>query len=269
MMFWRNGVVVEQVPVMDRSFQYGDGCFTTILVQQGQPILWPLHKQRLNRAIERLKLKPIDWIMVEAQVTALAKTEFNGGIKVHLSRGEGGRGYSPNVDCDTRVTFSTFPYPRDYQTLRELGVKLTVCDTRLGLNPLLAGIKHNNRLEQILIKHELENRGCIDGVVCDLNDKVIETSMANLFWLKDHVLYTPDLTQSGVAGVMREAVLQLASQWGITTQLVLAPLEELLNADEVIMTNSILGVAPVVGVADICFNIGGFSRRLQETLGQC
>ncbi|CAH0526532.1 aminodeoxychorismate lyase [Vibrio hippocampi] len=268
-MYWRNNVVIEQVSVTDRSFQYGDGCFTTIRVEQGQPVFWSLHKQRMLRAIERLKLKPIDWQLTERQLMKLAQSYQHGGIKIHLSRGEGGRGYSPDLEGDTLVTLSTFAYPSHYQALQLQGVSLALCETRLGLNPLLSGIKHNNRLEQVLIKHELEQKGYVDGVVLDLNGHVIETSMANVFWLKDGTLYTPNLSQSGVEGVMRQRVLELTEQWGIPTKTVYVPIETLFDAEEVFMTNSILGVAPVVAITDICFNIGDFSRRLQETLGQC
>ena len=130
---------------------------------------------------------------------------------------------------------------------------------------MLAGHKHNNRLEQILMKAELDELGLMDGIALDINGQVVETTMANLFWRKGSELFTPELNANGVAGVMRKQVLL---ELGKQTEVVVGrfDLEHLLSGEEVFMTNSILGVAPVTKIKETQFEIGHVTRTLQGLL---
>ena len=188
------------------------------------------------------------------------------GIKLHVSRGAGGRGYSTKNIAKPTVTISTFDFPSHYSAWQDSGVELGICDQALGLSPLLAGHKHNNRLEQILMKDEMDQANEVDGVVLDISGNVIETTMANLFWLKGQSIYTPQLTQSGVEGVMRKQVLTALNQAKLSVTISDYCLSQLMQADEVFMTNSILGVAPVIRISDTQFNIGTVTRSLQGQL---
>lgn len=188
------------------------------------------------------------------------------GIKLHVSRGSGGRGYSTNNIAKPTVTISTFDFPSHYSAWQDSGIELGVCQQALGLSPLLAGHKHNNRLEQILMKDEMEQANEVDGVVLDISGHVIETTMANLFWRKGNTICTPQLTQSGVAGVMRKQVLTALNQAELSVTISDYCLSQLMQADEVFMTNSILGVAPVTRICETQFNIGTVTRSLQGQL---
>ncbi|MEZ9700526.1 aminodeoxychorismate lyase [Vibrio sp. 10N.261.46.E12] len=284
-MFWVEGESQQTIDILDRSFQYGDGCFTTMLVRDGQIQHFHDHQHRVDECLKALRISALDWDVVRLWLdTALQHIQHNSlhetkslqktnkphsekaGIKLHVSRGSGGRGYSTKNIAKPTVTISTFDFPSHYSAWQDSGVELGVCQQALGLGTLLAGHKHNNRLEQILMKDEMEQANEVDGVVLDISGNVIETTMANLFWRKGQAIHTPQLTQSGVAGVMRKQVLTALNQAELSVTISDYCLSQLMQADEVFMTNSILGVAPVTRISDTQFNIGTVTRSLQGQL---
>ncbi len=265
-MFIVNGVCCESISVTDRSFQYGDGCFTTMLTREGHIAHWSKHVDRMNACLDALFISRPDWTQVESWLAQAVRNDRKAGLKLHISRGEGGRGYSPTHVASPNVTISDFIYPAHYEQWSEQGLKLGVCERRLGHSPLLAGHKHNNRLEQVLLKAELEQHSLADGIALDIDDNVIETTMANLFWLKGATLFTPCLDKAGVSGVIRRVVLEWAQAEGIETQIGEYKLADLLNADEVFMTNSILGAAPIRAIDSHQFDIGKTTQRIQEMI---
>ncbi|MBA5761848.1 aminodeoxychorismate lyase [Vibrio sp. 404] len=265
-MYWLNGHPADSISLLDRSFQYGDGCFTTMLTKQGKLVYWSYHLQRMQACLDALAIPHPDWAQVKNWLDLAATGDSLAGLKLHISRGEGGRGYSATQVSTPNVTISNFAYPAHYRQWQEQGIELGVCTTRLGINPLLAGHKHNNRLEQILVKAELDQRKLVDGIVLNFAGDVIETSMANLFWWQGEQLCTPNLEASGVAGVARRRVLEFAEQQAIDVQIGSFELVSLLNADEVFITNSLLGVAPIKAIEGHRFPIGAMTRSIQEML---
>lgn len=265
-MFWLNGEPADSVSLMDRSFQYGDGCFTTMLTRKGQIQYWSKHIERMNACLDALYIPRPDWNQVEQWLALAAKEDDKAGLKLHISRGQGGRGYSPTQVGTPNVTISAFPFPSHYEKWTETGIELGIAKTRLGHNPLLAGHKHNNRLEQVLVKAEMDQQTLLDGIVLDIADRVIETSMANLFWVKNDRIYTPDLSFAGVNGVMRRVVLQQAQDSGFECEIGHFHLDQVLSADEIFISNSVLGVAPIHTVSSTPFNIGKITKRIQEMI---
>ena len=265
-MFWLNGQPADSISLLDRSFQYGDGGFTTMLTRNGELIHWLYHKQRMQACLTALSISEPNWSQVEQWLLTAAKSEPLAGLKLHISRGEGGRGYSPTQVSTPNVTISNFAYPAHYSQWQEQGIELGVSRVKLGINPLLAGHKHNNRLEQVLIKADLETLDFADGIVLDMMDNVIETSLANVFWRCDDVLCTPSLETSGVTGVGRRLVLAYAKQTKFTVKIDQFTLDDVLNADEVFITNSLLGAAPIRAIESQTYPIGALTRRIQEML---
>jgi 4-amino-4-deoxychorismate lyase len=257
------------VSVNDRSFQYGDGCFSTMLTLDGQLQHWPYHQLRLEACLDMLQIPFPNWNLVRQWINQVICPESKAGVKIHISRGQGGRGYSPNVEGLPTVTIQSFLYPEQYNQWIVKGSCLGICRQKLGINPLLAGHKHNNRLEQILLRSEMVQRDCADGVVLDIDDRIIETTMANLFWFRDERLYTPELGRAGVAGVMRKIILEVAGAEKFPVCVGDFSLEDLLSADEIFMTNSILRVAPVVQIEESVFPIGKKTRYFQEKVNAC
>ncbi|WP_300175275.1 aminodeoxychorismate lyase [uncultured Aliivibrio sp.] len=269
-MYWVNGVESETLPINDRSSQYGDGFFTTMKVDNGKIQLWSLHLERLISSAYCLGIRAPNWQHLENQVYAIAKKVVHGGIKILVSRGTGGRGYSPEGCENTQVIVSDFDYPAHYEQWQEKGIELGVSTIKLGLSsPALAGMKHLNRLEQILIKKDISKTSYFDAVVLDLNNKVIETSIGNIFWIKGGRIFTPKLSFSGVEGVMKKHILQLAKEFQLELEEVSVELSELENADEVFITNALFEVVPVNMIAHTKFNQYKFTHWFQEKLYSC
>ncbi len=132
-MFWRNGKIIEQIDVRDRSFQYGDGCFTTILVKDKVMQHWPLHQQRLQLACQRLGIEEPNWSQLLLETETVLLDLPRSGVKIHLSRGIGGRGYQCQGVDGPSIVISTFDYPKHYQQWHRDGIALAVSQVKLGI----------------------------------------------------------------------------------------------------------------------------------------
>jgi len=247
-MMWINGEIQTVLAANDRAVQFGDGCFTTARIRQGETELLSEHVQRLQKSCECLLITGIDWTLLRQEMLHAAREYGDGVLKVIISRGSGGRGYSA-VGCGTPTRIiSVSPYPVHYHRLREEGVRLSVSPVRLSKNPLLAGIKHLNRLEQVLIRTHLEQTDADEALVLDTDDMLVECCAANFFWRRGDQVFTPDLSLSGVAGLQRHQMLSRIPPLGFTVQIVRAGLDELLTAEEVFITNALMPVLPVMQI---------------------
>ena len=244
-MFLINGCEQAYLDASDRAIQFGDGCFTTARIADGKVCLLAAHLHRLKDACDRL-LIPFDlWDELEQEMNRLAQEHPRGVLKVILTRGSGGRGYSAaNCHASTRI-LSVSPLPEHYGHWREQGITLALSPVRLGRNPHLAGIKHLNRLEQVLIRAHLEQTDADEALVLDSEGWVTECCAANLFWRKDNVVYTPHLGQAGVNGIMRQFCLRQLAQSSFRVVETHAGEEELHHADEIVVCNALMPIVPV------------------------
>lgn len=258
---WVNGLFTSLVEATDRGFQYGDGLFETFLVQHGIPVFWRAHLERLQEGCVRLGLPVLDPDLLrrEAEVACVAS---QGVLKLVVTRGVGGRGYTPPAQAEPTRVFSFHPLPADLEEIKQ-GVRVRWCRTRLGINPALAGIKHCNRLEQVLARGEWNDPCVYEGLLCDAEGFLVEGTMTNLFWYRKRTLYTPKLDRCGVAGIARAWVLRRADEWGLAVQEVRARPAALEEAEEVFLTNSVIGLVPVVALAGRRWPVGCLAVRLQ------
>lgn len=240
-----NGEYNNQVNLSDRAVQFGDGCFTTLAANEGIPEFWPAHKHRLKQGCERLGIVFSEWESLENSVYKLSSQHDKAVIKVIISRGSGGRGYATDDTVKPNYFVSQHGFPLHYIEWQERGITMSVSPIYLAKQPLLAGIKHLNRLEQVLIKQQLQQASFDDVVVCDTDQNMVESSAANLFWRKGDTWYTPDLSCSGVNGVMRNQVLRYFEQHSITVKSVKSGTKALLDAEQVFICNSVMKVIPV------------------------
>ncbi len=263
--YWVNGVPTTAISAADRGFQYGDGLFETFAVKAGRVGLLDLHLQRLTEGCRRLgiSLPPRETLMTELQGAAADMPRAV--LKLIITRGSGGRGYRAPTDPQPLRVLSRHLWP-DYpeQWSRE-GVALKLCDTRLGANPALAGMKHLNRLEQVLARAEWgESDPWQEGLMRDSEDAVIEGTMTNIFAAPDaSSLLTPALGHAGVAGVMRAHLMARARQAGLVVEERRLDLDQLLAMRELFVCNSIIGVWPVTRVGEQPLAIGPLTRRAQ------
>lgn len=227
-----------------RSFLYGDGHFTTALVEQGKIVSVAHHVRRLIDANKRLRFNDVDVDGLVAKLTNLVKLMDLGILKIQIDRGMAVRGYGNTL----RAKPTIFVWLTPLQTpMPQAPVTLTIVQQALGLNPLLAGLKHTNRLEQALIANELEQLGYDDGLVSDINGMLVETNKANVFWCERGQWFTPDLTNSGVNGTMRQQVLAQLKDVKIVSKPTAAVIAE---AEAMVVTNALIKLVPVAHIND-------------------
>ncbi len=262
---WINGTEQSTLLASDRATQFGDGCFTTAAVSHGTVQLLDAHLRRLREGCERLKMPVVDWTRLESEMRAAAQPYAQGVLKVILSAGSGGRGYSRSgVNGATRIV-SVSPWPAHYQPLRTQGVRLRTSPVRLAQNPLLAGIKHLNRLEQVLIRAHLDQSDADEALVLDTAGFVVECCAANLFWRQGERVFTPNLSQAGVDGIIRQRLMAQMAAAGQACHVVRAETAQLMAADEVVICNALMPVLPVRQLDDRLFSERTLYHRLQHS----
>ncbi len=242
---WINGVEQAHIGITDRGLQYGDGLFETLAAFDGHCPWFEAHYQRLVAGCDRLAIPLPDKTILLQEVAQAAAGQQRAVIKIMLTSGSGGRGYArPDTLQPSRIV-QCHSWPDYPDACWQEGVVLKSCQTRLGCNPALAGIKHLNRLEQVLARNEWSPGEAAEGLMCDLQGKVIEGTMSNLFLVRENALFTPNIDLCGVAGVMRRWVLDNASRLGFETKEVAVSIQDIQQADEVMLTNSLIGLWPV------------------------
>ncbi len=240
-----NGHYSDQVPISDRGLHYGDGLFETLAVVEGIPRLWDRHISRLSRGEAALGLPASDKRLLREEAERLCSEADRGVLKIILTRGSGGRGYRPPARPEPRRILSIHPWPEYPDSWYRDGMRVRLCETRWSSNQRLAGIKHLNRLDQVLARNEWHDSEIAEGVMRDEQGRVISATQGNLFLLSDGRLYTPALEHAGIAGIMRELVIQSASALGIPLEINEVALDRLYRADALFITNSLLGICPV------------------------
>ena len=260
-----NGKPDHSVSVLDRGFQYGDGIFETLAVADGKPLLWDRHMRRFFQGAARLSLKVPSAELLRHEATQVCNGVGRGVLKIILTRGISGRGYATNTDATPTRTVGLLPWSDYPAQHRSDGVNVQFCHTLITRHNVLAGLKHLNRLEQILARMELKE-GCAEGLMQDEAGHVIEGTMTNVFVVSRGTLLTPDLTHSGVEGVMRGLVMEQARAQSIGCRETKLTRENILDADEVFLTNSLVGVWPVCRIEARECPVGPITRRIQEAV---
>lgn len=262
-----NGKQTTTIEATDRGLHYGDGLFETIEVINEQPVFLTQHLMRLEAGCFVLKIPFPKKILLVSEVQQLCKDIAHGVIKIMLTRGTGGRGYrQPEVINSTRY-IALHPYPHYPENYQQQGIKARFCDTRLGLNPLLSGLKHNNRLEQVLARSEWQDE-VQEGLMLNINGDVIEGTMSNLFVLKNNIVYTPKLDQSGIKGIIRDIIIGLCHTHKISVQVIDMNVDFVRTADELFVTNSVIGLWPITKLQDKSYPIGEQTTSLIKYFNQ-
>ncbi|MFN7552761.1 MAG: aminodeoxychorismate lyase [Pseudomonadota bacterium] len=244
-----DGVASGALPVDDRGLAYGDGLFETMRARDGRIALWGFHLARLRCGCERLGIPEPDGATLVNECERVLDGDTDAVLKLILTRGSGGRGYAVPHEPRPRRVLTRMPAP---PPPRPEGLRLHACVTRLPLDPALAGIKHLNRLHQVLARTEAEAAGADEGLCLDAAGRVACATAANVFAVVDGALRTPSVDQAGVAGACRAALL--ADPWlGPTLRVgALSPLE-LERASEVFLTSAVRGVQPVAAIGGSTF----------------
>ena len=259
---WVDGESGSTLPADDRGLQYGDGLFETILVRNKRARFLELHLARLAAGCERLGIGFDSMDTLRAEIArAVAQAPSLAILKIIVTRGSARRrGYAaPGAHAPRRiVSLFTTPTAQAART----GAELRVAALHLAAQPALAGIKHLNRLENVLAANEPGHAQCFDSLLLDEDGQVVGGTMTNVFAVRETQLLTPAVDRCGVAGVLRAVVLREAAALGLTVTQGRVPLAELLSADEAFITNARIGVVPVSRVGEHVFRMNGVAQRL-------
>ncbi|MCE8015660.1 aminodeoxychorismate lyase [Halomonas sp. MCCC 1A17488] len=246
----------------DRGLAYGDGLFETVLVRDGEPQLWPQHMARLARGCRALGIP----MPAAAELDGLPGQAGAGlmVLKLIVTRGSGGRGYLPPSPAEPRLLWQLSRFAPQVERW-EAGVRVRHCRLQLGIQPALAGLKHLNRLENVLARSEWDDPEVAEGLLCDSQGSLVEATCMNLFWQRRGRLETPRLDGSGVAGTLRAALMERLP----ITEVVAGP-EVLAEAEAVWLGNSLQGLWPVIrldtadGAMQRCWTLAGLRRDIQR-----
>lgn len=242
-----NGNPGIMISIRDRGLLYGDGVFRTFAARHGKAQLWPLHYRKLQHDCAALDIVCPDAALLAAELDGLLAQHPDGVVKLIVTRGEGTRGYAPPADAKPTHLWDVSPlpdYPAEWITR---GIRARLCQLRLCHKQRLAGIKHLNRLENVLAAAEWSDTpspdtGIAEGLLLDSAGNVIGGTRSNLFLVLKGKLVTPDLSRCGVAGVQRERVMEWTARHHMPLQIRNIGLDEVLHADELFVVNSIFGV---------------------------
>jgi 4-amino-4-deoxychorismate lyase len=256
----------------DRGLHYGDGLFETIACKRGVARLLNWHLERLSLGCERLRIPLPNLSELRDEVRLLARSADSAIIKLMLTRGPAtARGYAPTgSEKPTRITFRQ-AWPPEDPAARQDGVRVRIATLRLGENPALAGLKHLNRLEQVLAKMEpndtpLGGEPAVESLLFSSSGRLVSGSMSNVFIVRGSRVKTPRLDMCGVAGVMRRLVLSEALRAGVAAEECILRPQDLGVADEIFLTNARIGIWPVRAVDSRPLSPGPVTRRLQQHL---
>lgn len=251
----------------DRGLAYGDGLFETMGAADGHVRWLDYHLERLLGGCRRLAIEPPDPELLRAEIAAQCPRSGRFIVKLIVTRGSGERGYRPPEAPETTRILGISKWHDYPSTHYSRGIRVRVCEVRIGVSPALAGLKHLCRLEQVLAHLELREHDVEQGLLLDTSGYVVGGSSSNVFAVRGKDLFTPATTRNGVAGVMRRVVLENARQTGLTPHEAELTLRDLETADELFMANSLFGIWPVARLDERVLATGPATRRLMQHLG--
>ncbi|MBM6550289.1 aminodeoxychorismate lyase [Marinomonas ostreistagni] len=263
MQWFLNFIPAHHINLSDRGFAYGDGLFETIATQHGSIINLSGHQARLARGLKRLNFAVDDALLARlwSFIAEQATSNDGCGIKLILTRGSGGRGYLPPDAPQFEVIVGVFDAP-DYKALKQQGVSLTISSVECSLNRSIAGLKHLNRLENVMAKQALAPE-YYEALMKTATGHVIEAVQSNIFWVKDGILQTPAIIDAGVQGSFRSQVIK---NFQGVVNVSRYHESDLLEADEIFVCNALSGVLPVTHFQDRAMKMGPVTQQLMEQL---
>ena len=257
---WINGSLSDAVSVSDRGLQYGDGFFTSILMVDGALCNWSAHWRRISLSLSRLQFPALDEALLLQQISSALLAESDELVKgskvlkVLITRGSAGRGYQIPAEMDANIIFQLSNSPVQFSSifkselepdLEPEALNISLCQTQASIQVQLAGIKHLNRLENVLARTEVVNRGQQEGLMLNAFQHVISGTQSNLFMIQGDQLITPKLGQSGVEGTTRYQLSLMAASLGFVWDEADITLSELQQADELFLANAVRGIMPI------------------------
>ena len=255
-----NGEEQSNISVFNRNMQYGDGLFETCVAKDNQILFWDKHLLRLNIGCDKLKIKKIEEsIWLEDIKKALSfSSKKNCIIKLILSRGNSQRGYSyPDDILPVRVVIVS----EIIKSQSKQSFSLEYAQSGYHSNPNLAGIKHCNRIEQILARATMKED---EAIMLDENKNIISVTQGNIYFIFGKRLLTPKLDRCGVIGSRRSLILELAKSIGLDIQEEEVSMIQAQKADEVFISNSLIGIQSVSSIEDCQLSSSSITDKIKR-----
>ena len=251
-----NGIETSALTIADRGLAYGDGLFETMRVVAGKIPLLKLHLARFDRGVQCLKLgapktlrrafkKTVEQVLLQLADNNLTDSAL---VKIMVTRGCGGIGYLPPEKADCTFVCQAFNLPEYPSEYSNKGIQVKIIQHRLPSHPALAGIKHLNRLDQVLASQELN--GEQEGLLFDQSNHLIEGVKSNVLVFEGRQVLTPSLENCGVQGTLRQYLIEHAKELGFEIKVEEIDRERLKSADGISMINSVFGLWPVLTICD-------------------
>lgn len=264
---WVDGQAANSLPLPDRGLEFGDGLYETLAVREGGLRLLDRHLARLQEGCRRLAIDAPARATLVAELRRAAAVPGAGLVKLVLTRGAGGTGYVADAVTPRRIVQAFLPRIRAPEWATQ-GVAVRRCRLRLAEQPALAGLKHLNRLEQVLARREWADPAIAEGLTSDVHGYVVCGTMTNVFAVYADSIVTPELARCGVAGVVRAQALDWLAEAG--HRVVVRDLRdaELDAAREIFLTNAVIGAWPVRALDGRTYEPGPVCRELQQRLAR-
>lgn len=274
-----NGEIASSVSAADRGLNYGDGVFETLRVRGGEVRFWQAHMDRLELGCRRLGFERPQQALLLREVQTVMAGRPDCVVKIVVTRGvpsaDESRGYAPPRNTTLTRIVSSYELPKGAEADIEgvaspenlshspAGLHVRICELRLAHQPVLAGIKHLNRLEQVMARSEWNDPAISEGILLDEHDRVVCGTASNIFLVSSGQMLTPRLDRCGVRGVMRAEILKAFTARCEQRRITLDMLPE---AEEVFLCNSVRGVMPVSRIDEWRYNLGPVTAEVREWL---
>ena len=251
---WLDGEPAAALPLPDRGLDFGDGLFETLLLRDGVALYADVHLRRLQRGLLALSFPECGAVAAQQLHHVVSQVAGRGwcraALRLTITRGSGPRGYAPPLDARPRIIIVATELAQGDGS-PPAPAALSLADIRWPMQPALAGVKHLNRLEQVLAARQCRAQGVDEMLMLDQQGKVVSVVAGNLFVFSEGRLLTPPISHSGVAGTRRELIIQRwAPAIGLEVTAETFNLEQLEAADEVFYSNSLVGLRAVKSFAD-------------------
>ena len=263
-----NGEPASRLIPLDRACQFGDGLFETMAVRAGRPCLWGYHLRRLQHGCERLGLPPVEPGLLWRESLQLAQGREQAILKIIISAGSSDRGYARDPAAAPGRWLGIGDWPRSGPLAADRPLVVQECRIRLGSQPLLGGIKHLNRLEQVLARREL-GEDADEGIVCDSQGRPLEGIAANLLLRLDDRYLTPPIDEAGVAGTVRQLLLDAADRLDLPLKVQALSMDQLYRGRALFMTSALLGIRPVARIGGHVFPLSCRTPELDRLHAAC
>lgn len=248
-LFYNEEIIPVDTPIIsaaNRGLRFGDGLFETIKVVKGQMPLFDWHMERLNHGLATLQMQlPVHYTpdyITQIILDLCSRNNIEGAARVRMTIVRGNGTLFATEDPHASIIIQAEPMANDYLALNETGYKIDICPGIQKSTDKLANLKSNNYLPYVMAAQYARQHQLNDCLVLNMHNRICDGTIANIYYIHQYNIYTPPLSEGGVAGVMRSYLLATLPEAGYTVHEKICTPEDLETADEAFLTNALYGI---------------------------